>query len=1127
MKYNVFLFYVSILSVILIAGCSKEEDMAGITDMSVTTFHAFIEYGGTKTVLENGDSETQSHPVLWTPGDEIGIAAASSTFMRYVYSGTENTAKADFTGDPVQGGIFYAVYPYSSDATMSGSVLSLDLPTVQEYAEESFAPMSSPMVARSESPELEFKNLCGLLKLNLTGSGTVKSITFRADGRGVSGKGTVDMDYENVPELVMAEDASASVTLDCGDGVSLNGSAPVPFYIVLPAGTYDDFSIVITSAEGGVMTKNSSELVINRSMVRPTSDLEFIPDEIVGDREALIAFYNATGGPNWVNSTNWCTDEPLDTWYGITTDDEGRVTRISMMDNRITGPAGKTLAPLTKLTYINFNYNTGQQSDWNRLTSIDLSGNKLLDTLCCSMNELTELDLSSNTNLIFLFCWGNRLTELNLANNNVLTDVYCHQNELSVLDVSQNGSLKFLDCRDNNLSTIDVSGNSELMSLDCGYNNLTDLDVSMNDALTTLSCFYNNLANLDVSKNTALISIDCRGNGLLSLDLSNNTELKHLNCNDNSLTRLDVSNCADLSSLDCCRNQLSSLNVSNNKKLTSLQCIENNLMTLDVNNPVLEYLDCSQNMISSLDLSNNTNLTFLQCPNNRLESLDVQNNSLLAYLNCGGNQIASLDVSAMPSLYYLNCSDNQLSSLDVSNNTQLEMLYCGFNHLHSLDVSENVLLTHFTCNSNYLASLDIRNNTNLGTDVAVGNQKDPSTGDKTIMRLYLSEEQLIDWNNIWSSRGGNEYVLVSTEENRFEFSPGPFYVSVKGGDITIDISTNMDYTVDIANPEWISLISGEGVKEGELVFRVAENKSGSERTGIIMLCAGANCYNVEVRQRAGTQGGDEELFNKTFYHRSLAMRFTADWCGYCPNMAEGFHMAQEQAPDKIELVSYHASSSGLAFSSTPTLMSQYGITGFPTGIVDGRTLIQNYDKSYIASYVIDAMNETEENYPTASGISFNSSISGQTLSADITLYLKKAGDYKVTVVVLEDGIVGYQANYYTGTVYDYVHDGVARIALSDISGDMFSADSDNVTKTFSYNAVIPSEYNKDNLRILVYVHRAYGSQPVISSGDYGDYYIDNCASGKAGTDLDLMTLEDMDNVGGGNEDFGNDDRHEW
>ena len=34
------------------------------------------------------------------------------------------------------------------------------------------------------------------------------------------------------------------------------------------------------------------------------------------DRAALVALYNATGGPNWVNSENWLSDAPLRTGTG-------------------------------------------------------------------------------------------------------------------------------------------------------------------------------------------------------------------------------------------------------------------------------------------------------------------------------------------------------------------------------------------------------------------------------------------------------------------------------------------------------------------------------------------------------------------------------------------------------------------------------------------------------------------------------------------------------------------------------------------------------------------------------------------------------------------------------------------
>ena len=46
-------------------------------------------------------------------------------------------------------------------------------------------------------------------------------------------------------------------------------------------------------------------------------------------RDALVALYNATDGPNWENNDNWLSDKFIGEWYGVVTDEQGRVIKLA------------------------------------------------------------------------------------------------------------------------------------------------------------------------------------------------------------------------------------------------------------------------------------------------------------------------------------------------------------------------------------------------------------------------------------------------------------------------------------------------------------------------------------------------------------------------------------------------------------------------------------------------------------------------------------------------------------------------------------------------------------------------------------------------------------------------------
>ena len=67
------------------------------------------------------------------------------------------------------------------------------------------------------------------------------------------------------------------------------------------------------------------------------------------DRAVLVALYDATGGTNWTNNTNWLTDAPMGQWHGVTTDVSGRVTQLDLDNNGLTGQLPPELDNLDKL----------------------------------------------------------------------------------------------------------------------------------------------------------------------------------------------------------------------------------------------------------------------------------------------------------------------------------------------------------------------------------------------------------------------------------------------------------------------------------------------------------------------------------------------------------------------------------------------------------------------------------------------------------------------------------------------------------------------------------------------------------------------------------------------------------
>ena len=408
--------------------------------------------------------------------------------------------------------------------------------------------------------------------------------------------------------------------LTLGDNPSLKGRLPdqlvdLSLEVFLLDGTQ-------LCASGDVEFQSWLDSISQHSMVVPCRFT------IISDREVLTKFYHATDGPNWHNTENWLSDAPLESWYGVRTDQNGRVVELNLNRNNLTGSIIPEFGNLTRLGWLNLlsnNLSGSIPAELGHLTNLiilNFSRNSLSGSIPAELGELSNL---SSLNLGSNQLSGSIPAEL--GNLTLLGGFILSRNQLTgsiPAELGKLANLREFNFHDNRLTgnippELGQVNNPNLTFFKLGWNALTGSIPPELGQLTHLSWELqlgpNRLTGsipAELGKLTNLSKLNLQGNlltGSIPVELGEMKSLQALWLQINQFSGripAEMGQLSELVDLRLRNNQLTGSIPPELGQLTKVEnmALNNNLLTGEV---PPEFGNLTN--LKALDLSNNTGLT--------------------------------------------------------------------------------------------------------------------------------------------------------------------------------------------------------------------------------------------------------------------------------------------------------------------------------------------------------------------------------------------------------------------------------------------------------------------------------------------------------------------------------------
>ena len=260
-----FTLYLTAL-VLLVAGCAKigpgPDDISGCTIV-----RAFIE----ATDASRATFDRTTYCQLWRSGDRISIFDQSGNTPFNLLTGA-GTTTATFQSEInlEESPVYYALYPYSEYAALSGNLIKTRYPDTLRYDPATGCALGgNMMVAKSNGTAFTFYNAATFIELQITGSDVITGITLTGNnGETVAGDATISVSNNGVTDITLdSTDGATALFVDCGEGIALSETPTVIIVAVAPV-LQSGFTLEFNTRNHRTLTRRSSNPTIVNTVLQ-------------------------------------------------------------------------------------------------------------------------------------------------------------------------------------------------------------------------------------------------------------------------------------------------------------------------------------------------------------------------------------------------------------------------------------------------------------------------------------------------------------------------------------------------------------------------------------------------------------------------------------------------------------------------------------------------------------------------------------------------------------------------------------------------------------------------------------------------------------------------------------------